>query len=609
MLSLNLILNYQAFTISEFQFCYNYVYDSPFQENLSLNMSTTFSFDGIVSRTSCSETQNVIFRQINNPVIQLVLNLDVDTQQTSFALFFYIFKNMEIQNSVINLNLKNGSNKDASLLVHTAPEFAISVFATAYNVKSDSSSFKNVYGISRLLDQKLALNQSSFTFTLGSGVANFYGLCHQADQVSIDNCSFNLNVNANVATGLLYISTGAIQISNISIGGQLQGANTYGLIYQAKAQVTINLIKFALKTKGAAQNCGFIQVTTDAAAVSATNINFAGFTFSPSEPATYGPGLTCPCVPGANLVEGLCKCSLGSTLDGGVCKCTPGSTMVGNSCICTTGATMDSNGICICTAGATLSNGLCVCTPGATLVGGVCVCTTNALLTGGVCVCQPANSALSGSSCVCTPLHSTMSGNQCICTPAYSSMVSGVCKCTPTDSFMNNGVCTCPTNSQISSTKCTCQPQYSSMVSGQCVCTPQYSLMDGNTCRCTPSYTTMQSGVCTCPAGSSFNNGACVCTATASTMSNGVCVCPSGANLQGSACVCQVTGSQMQNNGNYQCVCTGNFKGSWIYWNGGNFWCPEKQLCCTLNDAGPSYTCSNGGTSWSGCPNRTTYVT
>ncbi|CAL6045755.1 Conserved_hypothetical protein [Hexamita inflata] len=133
--------------------------------------------------------------------------------------------------------------------------------------------------------------------------------------------------------------------------------------------------------------------------------------------------------------------------------------------------------------------------------------------------------------------------------------------------------------------------------------------MDGSTCKCTPSYTTMQSGVCTCPAGSSFNNGACVCTATASTMNNGVCVCPPGASLQGSACVCQVTGSEMQLNGNYQCVCTGNFKGSWIYWNGGNFWCPEKQLCCTLNDAGPSYTCSNGGTSWSGCPNRTTYVT
>ncbi|CAL5985736.1 Hypothetical_protein [Hexamita inflata] len=134
MIVIKYILLYQTFSISEFLFCYNYVYDSPFQENLSLNMSTAFTFDGISTRSKCTETQNVIFRHVNSSVVQLQLNLDVDTQQTSFALFFYVFKNVEIQNSVINLNLKNGSDKDASLLVHTAPEFAISVFATAYNV-------------------------------------------------------------------------------------------------------------------------------------------------------------------------------------------------------------------------------------------------------------------------------------------------------------------------------------------------------------------------------------------------------------------------------------------------------------------------------------------
>ncbi|CAL6031126.1 Hypothetical_protein [Hexamita inflata] len=176
MFSSILVLQYQAFTISEFQFCYNYVFDSPFQENLSLNMSTTFTFDGAVSLGSCTETQNVIFRHVNSSVVQLQLNLDVDTQQsTSFALFFYIFKNVEIQNSIINLNLKNGSNKDANLLVHTSPEFTISIFSTVYNVKSDSSSFKNVYGISKLLDQKLTLNQSSFT--LGSGVTKIINVC------------------------------------------------------------------------------------------------------------------------------------------------------------------------------------------------------------------------------------------------------------------------------------------------------------------------------------------------------------------------------------------------------------------------------------------------
>ncbi|CAL5985848.1 Conserved_hypothetical protein [Hexamita inflata] len=599
--------NYQVFSMTEFEFCYNYVYDSPFQENLILNLSTTFTFDGAAQLAACNETQNVIFRQVNDSVVQLQLNLDVDIQQTSFALFFYIFKNVEIQNSVINLNLKNGSNNDASFLVHTSPEFTISIFSTAYNVKTDSSSFKNVYGISKVLDRKLTLNQSSLTFASSStGISNFYGLCHQADQVSIDNCSFSLNVNANVATGLLYISTGAILISNISISGQLQGANTYGLIYQAKAQVTMNLIKFTLKTNGATQNCGFIQRTTDAAAVSATNINFAGFPFAPSEPATYGAGLTCPCVPGANLVSGLCNCSVGSTLDQGVCKCTPGSTMVGNTCVCTAGATMNANGICVCTVGAAMSNGLCVCTPGATLTGGVCVCTTNAVLTGGVCVCQPANSALSGGVCVCTPAYSTMSGNSCVCTPAYSSMQAGVCKCNPSNSFMNNGVCSCPTNSVISSTACTCQPAYSAMQNGACVCTPSYSLMSGSTCTCTPSYTSMNNGVCTCPTGSTLTNGVCVCTAAGSTMSGGTCVCPPGASLSGNACVCNVAGTTFKNN---QCVCTKDYKGSVLYWNGGNYWCPDKQLCCSTNDNGPSYTCSNKKTYWSGCSGHTSQVT
>ncbi|CAL6045729.1 Conserved_hypothetical protein [Hexamita inflata] len=133
---------------------------------------------------------------------------------------------------------------------------------------------------------------------------------------------------------------------------------------------------------------------------------------------------------------------------------------------------------------------------------------------------------------------------------------------------------------------------------------PQYSLMEGSTCKCTPSYTTMQSGVCTCPAGSSFNNGACECTATASIMSGGVCVCPAGSSLQGNACECYVKGSEMQNN---QCVCTKDYSGIW--WNGGKFWCPQRQLCCTLNDAGPSYSCSDDETYWKGCSDRPHYVT
>ncbi|CAL6029667.1 Conserved_hypothetical protein [Hexamita inflata] len=606
MISFVLLLHYQVFSISEFQFCYNYVYDSPFQENVNLNMSTVFTFDQASQLISCTETQNVIFRQTSQPVVSLQLNLNVDTQQTSFALFFYVFKNVEIQNSVINLNLKNGANQNASMLVHTCPEFTISIFSTIYSVQTDSSAFKNIYGITQTLEQKLTVNQSQFLFTSSSGITNYYGLCQQAIQVSIENCSFNLNANAVTAVGLIYLSTGFVQISNISISGQLSGTYTYGLIYQGSAQVTMNLITFKIKTTGSTHNCGFIQSTIESATVSITNVNFIGFSFLPSEPTSYGAGQTCPCVAGANLAQGLCNCSVGSSLVGGQCQCTPGATMVGNTCVCTTGATMV-NGVCVCTAGATLSAGICQCTSGATLIGGVCVCTTNAILIAGICVCQPAYSALSAGVCVCTPTYSTMSGNTCICTPAYSSMVSGVCKCTPTSSYMNSGVCACPTNSIISATQCTCQPAYSTMSAGACVCTPAYTLMSGSTCTCTPSYTTLVSGVCTCPAGATLTSGACVCTATGSSMSSaGVCVCPAGASLSGSACVCNVAGSTLQSN---KCVCTKDYKASWLYWNGGNYWCPDKSVCCSTNDAGPSYTCSNGKTYWSGCSTYTSYVT
>ncbi|CAL5972985.1 Conserved_hypothetical protein [Hexamita inflata] len=609
MIAVIITTQYQAFSISEFSFCYNYVYDSPFQESLSLNLSTTFSFD-VTTRSSCTETQNVIFRQVSNPVVNLQLQLDVDTQQTSFAIFFYIFKNVEIQNTVINLNLKNGSNQNASLLVHTQPEFTISVFSTVYNIKTDSSNFNNVYGISRVLDQKLSLNQSQFTFTLSSGVNNFFGLCYQAEQVSIENCTFNLNVNATIATGLLYVSAGSISIYNISMNGQLLGSRTYGIIYQAKAQVSMNQIQYTIQTNGSTQNCGFIQITTDSAAVSAMNINFVGFSFYPSEPTNYGPGLTCPCIPGANLVNGLCNCSQGSQLTDGVCLCTPGSTLSENICKCTIGATMDISGKCVCTQGATLQSGVCVCTPGATLIQGLCVCTTNAILSGELCVCQPTNSALSGGICVCKPLYSTMQGNKCICTPDYSSMDNGVCKCTPTDSFMTNGVCQCPVNSQISSTQCICLPQYSAMKSGQCTCSPQYSLMDGNNCKCTPSYSTMQNGICTCPAGSSFSNGVCICTAYGSIMSNGVCVCPAGASLQGNTCVCTVTGSELQNNDNiFQCVCVKDYASAFLIWNGGNYWCHDRKMCCSTRDAGPSYRCSDKDIYWDGCKQYTNQIT
>ncbi|CAL6079853.1 Conserved_hypothetical protein [Hexamita inflata] len=598
---IKLTTQYQVFTISEFQFCYNYVFDSPFQESLNLNMTDPFTFDGASARANCTETQNVIFRQISYPVVSLQLNLNVNTQQSSFALFFYVFKNVEIQNSNITMKLQNGDNKNVSLLSHSSPEFTISLFAVAYNVQTDASSFKNIYGISRVLDQKLTLNQTSFTFSSSStGIANFFGLCHQADQVQLENSSFNLNVISTIAAGLLYINTGFVQVYNLSMSGQLSGTNTFGMIFNAQAQVNFNMIMFSLKTLGATLNCGFVQTVTGSAIVTTSNINFVGFSFSPSEPVSYGAGSTCPCIQGAQLSQGLCNCSTGSSLVSGVCQCTAGATMVGNSCVCTAGATMV-NGVCVCTSGASLVGNVCVCTVGSTLVGNACVCTAGASLQSGLCVCT-----------------------------AGATLTSGVCVCT-TGATLQSGVCVCVANALLVGNACVCQPANSQLQSGVCVCTPAYSTMSGNTCVCTPTYTTMQSGVCKCtPTYSSLISGICTCTPTSSYMNNGVCSCPSDSIISASACVCQPGGSSMVGNvctcfkgatlvsGNCQCttagssrsgnscVCNPNYyKDGWL--PNGNAWCTNVNMCCTkcMAKLGSSnwvcsdwnyHSCSNSGT-------------
>ncbi|CAL5987944.1 Hypothetical_protein [Hexamita inflata] len=112
--------------------------------------------------------------------------------------------------------------------------------------------------------------------------------------------------------------------------------------------------------------------------------------------------------------------------------------------------------------------------------------------------------------------------------------------------------------------------------------------------------------MCVCIPGASMENGICVCIITGQSIVGGVCICPAGSTLSENTCACNVVGSELQSN---KCVCTKDFILSQIYWNGGNYWCKDKQLCCSTNCAGPAYTCSNQITYWSGCSSYTTYVT
>ncbi|CAL5995419.1 Hypothetical_protein [Hexamita inflata] len=111
--------------------------------------------------------------------------------------------------------------------------------------------------------------------------------------------------------------------------------------------------------------------------------------------------------------------------------------------------------------------------------------------------------------------------------------------------------------------------------------------------------------VCICiPGASSLVGGFCVCIITGQSIVGGVCICPAGSTLSGSTCVCNVAGSELKQN---KCFCTKDYKSSAMYWNGGNYWCQDLKLCCSTNDNGPFYTCSNGQTYSSRC-NSSTYV-
>ncbi|CAL6042438.1 Conserved_hypothetical protein [Hexamita inflata] len=177
------------------------------------------------------------------------------------------------------------------------------------------------------------------------------------------------------------------------------------------------------------------------------------------------------------------------------------------------------------------------------------------------------------------------------CMNDYSSYQQCPCYFDTPGTTLVNDVCICTPGASMVVNKCICTPG-ASIVNGACVCTAN-SILSNGICVCQPLNTILQSGIC-------------VCTITGQSIVGGVCTCPAGSTLSGSTCVCNVAGSTLQSN---KCVCTQDYKASWLYFNGGNFWCQDIQLCCSTNDSGPSYSCSNGNTYWSGCRSYTSYVT
>ncbi|CAL6010567.1 Conserved_hypothetical protein [Hexamita inflata] len=464
MLILIRIQSLQVFSISEFDFCYNYVFYQPFQEKTSIVLSTQFAFEDGLTHELCARTDNVLFREVNQSTFSVRIDAEFDLNSQPFSLFFFVFQNVTIVDTEINMKLSNSTNNDFAFLVATVPEYSIEIRGSSFQFETKSQ-VSNFYGIANNLTENLVINRSTFTFICSTMITKFYGISSQVNNLIIQNSSFSITTSAITSCGFVSLVLGTSSFKNLTVSGSLSGANTYGFIYENRGSCTIQNVTYSLVTSGSTLNCGFVQLTSGT--VSTTSITFVGFSNSQliSEPASYSG--TCPCITGSVLQSGLCYCAAGSL---------PNSNF--NNCFCQITYQFIQNKVCRCPDGASPQGGVCVCTEGASLLNGVCVCVTNAILTNGVCVCQPANSALQSGVCVCTPAYSTMSGNTCTCTPQYSTMQNGICTCTPAYSTLQNGVCTCtPAYTSLVSGVCTCVKAGSSLVNGVCKCTHAYQCM------------------------------------------------------------------------------------------------------------------------------------
>ncbi|CAL6010593.1 Conserved_hypothetical protein [Hexamita inflata] len=552
MIALTISTCLQVFSISEFNYCFNYVFYSPFQEKTQIILTTPFTFDHDLTRDLCTTTENVMFREVRTSAFSIGIDAEIDLRGQQFSLFFYVFSNLTIVDTEINLKLINSSNQDFAFLVATIPEYSIEIRGSSFQFESKSQ-ISSFYGIANNLTELLTINRSTFTFICSTTISRFYGISSQVNNLIVQNSSFSITTSAATSCGFVSLVLGASYFKNLTVSGSLSGANTYGFIYENRGTCTIQNITYSLVTSGSTLNCGFVQLTTGSGTVSTLNLTFVGFTNSQliSEPASYTG--TCPCITGSVLQSGLCYCAAGSL---------PNSNF--NNCSCQTTNAFIKDKVCVCGVNATNTSTSCVCPTGSTLVNGVCKCsTTNAFPVNGVCVCG---------------VNSTNSSNVCTC-PTGSELLNGICQCKTVNAFPDslNKTCICATDAT--------------------------NITATNTCEC-PQYSIIQSGACICqPVNSSMVNKVCTCSQTlmkGSSMQGGVCKCPYKAELQGNTCKCLPQGSELSGT---RCACTWDQSGGWASY--GNFWCKNVSggRCCTkCVKAGNQYWCLDDY--WGSCNNQ-----
>ncbi|CAL6094036.1 Conserved_hypothetical protein [Hexamita inflata] len=522
-------LSIQVFSISEFDFCYNYVFYKTFQEKPHIIFNTTFTFEDAMTRDLCNRTDNVLFREVNQSAFSIRIDAEFDLNRQPFSLFFFVFANVTIIDTQVNMRLSNSAGSDFAFLAATVPEYSITILGSSFDFASKDS-IANFYGIANNLTELLTINRSSFAFSCMTPVSKFHGVSGQVQDLKVLNSSFQIQTGAATSCGFVNLALGNTLFQNLTLSGSISGANTYGFMFENRGACRISNVTYSLVTSGAASACAFVQQSKLAGVVTTDGLVFVGFSNTQliSQFVSYS-GLSCPCKTGATLESGLCYCAAGSV---------PTS----NNCSCSTKNAFISNKVCICGVNATNSSNTCTCPTGSSLISGICQCATkNAFPVNGVCQCA---------------VNSTNTSNTCNC-PTGSTLVNGVCKCSTTNSFPNaaNTSCVCPADAtnNTATNACVC-PQYSTFVVAKAACI------------CQPAYTAM-------------SNKQCICSQTllkGSTMNNGVCKCPYTAVIIGNTCQCTKSGSSLEGT---VCRCTEDQSGGWA--SQGNYWCANLGRCCT----------------------------
>ncbi|CAL6105996.1 Conserved_hypothetical protein [Hexamita inflata] len=549
---LNELTYFQLFAISEFDFCYNYAFYKPFQEKLQLVFDNTLTFEDVSTRDLCSRTENVLFREVNQSAFSIRIDAEFDLNRQPFSLFFFVFANVTIIDTQVNMRLSNSSGSDFAFLAATVPEYSITVLGSSFDFASKDS-ISNFYGIANNVTELLTINRSSFVYKLDY-VVNFYGISNYIQDIIIQNSSIIAYTKASINCGIAVQVLGYSNFINLSITGSLQGQNTFGFIFENRGACIIANITYSLFTSGSSFNCGFVQFNTGLGTVTTFNISFTDLENYQAIGQLSQYSGQCPCMPDSKLKSGLCYCATGSVPFKNICKCTTPNAFIKNeACACGVNATNISNS-CICPTGSTLIEGVCKCSnPKQAPVDGACQCFTKF-------------SYLVGSSCEC-PVNSTNVSNTCTC-PTGSKLINNVCVCQTANSFPDSArtACVCPadaTNNTVTNV-CEC-PQYSTIVVAQaaCVCQPAYMVMSAKQCIC--SQTLMKGSINV----------------------NGVCKCPYQAVYGDKVCACQIRGSTLEGN---VCKCTWDQSGSAGFQ--GNYWCKNHMRCCTdIKRLGWDYWC------------------